>query len=90
MAAEWTSYSLVVHEYFSAFVQQVESPGVSTADSPAQTALQSGPKVVEQQQKKEQDLNRNTKKLGAAALILSLMGYLLLIWFAIENSTTLL
>ena len=90
MAAEWARYSLVIHEYFSAFVQQVESLGVSTADSPAQTVLASGPKVVEQQRKREEGLNKATKALGASAMALTLLGYLLLLWFAIKNAAALL
>ena len=89
VAAEMASYALVVHEYFSAFVQQVESLGVPTTDSPAQSVLAQGPTLVHQQREQEKGLDKQTKRLGGAALIFTALGYTLLLWFAIVNAAAL-
>jgi hypothetical protein len=86
MATETAGYALVVHEWFSAFANQVESLGVSTADSPAKDVLAQGPALVTKQQKQSESLNKTTKLLGAAAMILTVVGYLLLLGFAIKNT----
>jgi hypothetical protein len=90
MATEWASYSLLVHESYAAFVQQAQSLGVETEDAPVQSVLTQGPKVVAQQTKKQQELIKATNVLGATAMILTVIGYLLLLSFAIKNAAALL
>ena len=89
VAAEMASYALVVHEYFSSFVQQAESLGVSTTDSPVQSVLAQGPTLVHQQQAQQKGLDKQTKRLGGASLLFTALGYVLLLWFAIVNAAAL-
>lgn len=90
MAAEWASYTFVVHEHLSAFVQQVESLGISAADSTVQSTLKKGQEVFSQQQAQQAHLDKKTKILGGSAMASTFMGYLLLLWFAIVNAAALL
>lgn len=90
MSSEWAAYSLVVHEYFTSFVGQVESLGVSTSDSNAEDVLRQGPALIQQQQAKHADLDKRTKLIGASALICTVFGYVMLLLFAILNAQALL
>lgn len=86
MASEFAAYALLVHEWFSAFAQQVQTLGVSKADSISHQVLTQGPMQVTAQRQQSENLNRKTKRLGAAAMILTVLGYLLLLGFAIKNT----
>lgn len=86
MAAESARYALVIHEWFSAFATTVESLGVSTADSTAQNVLAQGPIQVSQQQARSEGLASTTQRLGATAMTLAILGYLLLLAFAVKNT----
>ena len=90
MAAEWASNALIVHEWASSFTQLAASLGISAADTPMQQALEQGPRVAGAQQKKQEDLYKQTKTMGDAALFFMILGYVLLIAFAIVNAATLL
>lgn len=85
LATAFATYALVVHEWFSAFAQQVQTLGVSTANSLARQALARGPEVVTDQQKQSDSLTRTATRIGAAAVGLTVVGYLLLLAFAIRN-----
>jgi hypothetical protein len=90
MAAEWASYTFVVHEHLSAFVLQVESLGVSATDSTVQGALDKGKEVFGKQHAAQSKLDRATKWWGGSAMAFTFVGYLLLLWFAIVNAAALL